>query len=323
MSLEINFTIVLCLLLILISFFFKLGLVPFHQWLPDIYEGASHQVTAYLAIVTKLPIVVVLINVLSGPFYKYFDIMTFPLLILGCFSMLLGTFAALFQNNLKRILAYSSLNHFGLIASTIGCLTNINIQIIFLYLISYTINMIGIFSIILDTIYLKYKATNEYLKKKNKKENLIISELSNKFNKNSYLGITLAILFLSSAGIPPFGGFFVKFFVIQTLMSQGAYLPCVCIILTSLISAFYYIRLVAYTFFYDSLIFKFDYYPKDIQKMLHSNAILSYQHFNNYESLLTYNISRTNSWSTASMCAFNLLIPYLLISNSMWELILF
>lgn len=304
-----HYMVLLCILLILISFFFKLGLVPFHQWLPDVYEGSANHVTSFLSTVTKLPIVIIFITLISGPFMLYSDKLKFPFLFIGCLSMLFGTSAALFQNNLKRILAYSSLNHFGLILCILPNSSSVNIQFIMLYLLIYIINMIGIFSIILTTIPLKEKNSNEYLEEKNKKDSMDLSELSNKFNKNPYLGSVLALFFLSSAGIPPLGGFFSKYFILQSFVNQGLYIPSACIILASLMGTFYYIRLVAFCFFYDTSIFKVFFTPFNTAYKNRTPTSISPK----YESLLTYRLSRINTILAVFMSILNLIIPIYII----------
>lgn len=305
-----HYMILVCVLLLFISFFFKLGLIPFHQWLPDVYEGSANPVTAYFSTVVKIPIVAVMITLISGPFMVFADDLKFPFLFIGCLSMLFGTCAAFFQNSLKRILAYSSLNHFGLIICVLPFPSAVNIQFIVLYLVIYAVNMIGIFAIILSTVPLKQKSTSEYLEDKNKKDDMDISELCNKFNKNPYIGGCLALFFLSSAGIPPLGGFFSKFFILQAFVNEGLYIPCACIIISSLIGTFYYIRLVSFCFFYDTFTFKF--YSNTMEdKVLNEEGNDIKMH--KYESLLAHRVTRTNSLIAAIMAFLNLIIPFYII----------
>jgi NADH-quinone oxidoreductase subunit N len=310
-----HYMILVCVLLLFISFLFKLGLIPFHQWLPDVYEGSADPVTAYFSTVVKIPIVTVIITLISGPFMIYSEDLKFPFLFIGCLSMLFGTCAAFFQNSLKRILAYSSLNHFGLIICILPNPSFVNVQFIAIYLLIYSINMIGIFSIILTTIPLKEKNTSEFKENQNKKNHMDISDLCNKSNKNPYVGACLAIFFLSSAGIPPLGGFFSKYFILQAFVNQGLYIPCACIVISSLISAFYYIRLVSFCFFYDNSTFKF--YSNTIEEE-NRNIVTKEEDestvtIHKYESLLGYRITRTNSVIAATMALLNLILPFYIV----------
>jgi NADH-quinone oxidoreductase subunit N len=313
-TIERQYIFLLCFLLIFISFCFKLGLVPFHQWLPDIYEGTAHHVTVYLATVTKIPILASFIILMASPFLYYSSLIKIPLLIVGCSSMLIGTFGALFQSNLKRILAYSSINHFGLILCVLSSVSIINIQIVIFYVLIYSINMLGIFSALLSTVYLKSKNKNEYLKDTNKNDIISISELTNKFDRNPYLAFCLIVFFLSSAGVPPFGGFFAKFFVIQTLITNGLYLPCIVIIISSLISAFYYIRLAGHCFFTNLPSYSFNkiYAFKPLIESDNKEDTLLLLH--KFDSLITYRISRVNSLFVVLMMLLNFYIPYALVN---------
>jgi NADH-quinone oxidoreductase subunit N len=313
-TIERQYILLLCFLLIFVSFCFKLGLFPFHQWLPDIYEGTAHHVTVYLATVTKIPILASFIILMAGPFLYYSSLFQIPLLIIGCSSMIIGTFGALFQSNLKRILAYSSINHFGLILCVLSNVSIINIQIVLFYILMYSINMLGIFSILLSTVYLKSKNKNEYLKNTNKNDIINISQLRNKFDRNPYLAFCLAVFFLSSAGLPPFGGFFAKFFVIQMLITNGLYLPCIFIVISSLVSAFYYIRLAGYCFFTNLPVYSFNkiyaFKPLIEPDNKESNLLLLHK----FDSLLTYRISRANSLFAVFMVLLNFYIPYTLVN---------
>jgi NADH-quinone oxidoreductase subunit N len=287
--------------------------VPFHQWLPDIYEGSSHHVTLFLAVVTKLPVLGSLIILMLSPFVYYSAIVKIPFLMVGCSSMIIGSFGALFQNNLKRILAYSSMNHFGLVFCVLSDVSIINIQIVLFYLLIYSINTLGIFSILLSTVYLKSKNKNEYLKDTNKNDVVTVSELTNKFNNNPYLIFCLVVFFLSSAGIPPFGGFFAKFFVLQTLITKGLYVPCVFIIISSLVSAFYYIRLSGQCIFPALPSYSFN-KVYAFKPLIDSNKENNLLLLHKFDSKLTYRISRVNSLFMVTMMMLNFYIPYLVVN---------
>lgn len=229
-------------LFILISFFFKLSIAPFHFWTPDIYVGVLYPITAYFTIFPKyiigaflLKFYIYVINV--GNINNLF-------LFLSVLSIFIGTIGGLNQSNIKRLLAYSTISNAGFIVLLIYFGTPLSSQIFHVYVLTYIIANLGLFTSLI---------------------NLNISNmlgLKNIFTLNPLGGIFLAIPILSLAGLPPFIGFMAKFLSIFVLLSKNWFVVATVILLLSVLSLFYYLRLVHYIFFYSNNSSKF--VPQDL-----------------------------------------------------------
>ena len=230
--LNIGFILILC------GLFFKIAVVPFHMWAPDVYEGSPTSITAYFTTVPKIGAIGFLIKFLNIPFENYSDAWFQILYLISIASMVLGSVAAVNQNNIKRLLAYSSISHMGFIL--IGILTDnqIGIKSVQLYLSIYMLNVLGIFTCILC---LKNKINGYFL------EN--IKSFSGLSKKNSFLAFSFAILLFSLAGLPPLSGFFAKLYILIAAVESKLYLLAIMAVLTSIISAFYYLKIVKTIFF--------------------------------------------------------------------------
>jgi len=220
------------LLFILISFFFKLSIAPFHFWTPDIYVGVLYPITAYFTIFPKFIISAFLLK-----FYVYVinvGNINNLFLFLSVLSIFIGTIGGLNQSNIKRLLAYSTISNAGFLMIIIYFGTPLSSQIFFIYILTYIVANIGLFTSLI---------------------NLNISNmlgLKNIFTLNPLYGIFLAIPILSLAGLPPFIGFMAKFLSIFVLLSKQWFTTSVIILLLSVLSLFYYLRLVHYIFFYSN-----------------------------------------------------------------------
>lgn len=222
----------------LISIFLKLGVVPFHIWVPDVYEGVFLIVLSFLAIFPKivmLSIFVKFILVFQSIWILPFH---FFLIICSTLSILLGNIGGLYQIKLKRLFAYSTISNMGFILLGISLFNYIGIFSSFFYLIFYIILLITFFSLLFC---LKRNKTFLEIKK--------ISELSNLFLINPTLSLIFALTLFSFAGIPPLSGFFIKMFLFFSLLSKNLIFLSIFIIILSAISAFYYIRLIKLMFF--------------------------------------------------------------------------
>lgn len=211
-------------ILITVSLLFKLSVAPFHMWAPDVYEGAPTIITALLSTVPKIGIFSILVQI--GPIINV-------VLICAIFSIICGSIGALNQTKIKRLLAYSGIGHMGfvLFGVAIGSLESIQASLI--YMIIYVVMSICSFSIILSL-----KLT----------KNLIV-EVSGVSRENPVIALTLALTFLSIAGIPPLAGFLSKWLILLAGMSNGYYLICILIVLSSVIAGVYYVRLVQIIYF--------------------------------------------------------------------------
>ncbi len=243
---------VFAMVFILVGLAFKVSAVPFHMWTPDVYEGAPTSITNYFAVVPKVAGLAVLIKFMFIPFSNILAEWQTIIIFISIASMILGAVAAIGQKNIKRLLAYSSIGHVGyaLAGVATGVISGYESSIV--YISIYVIMNIGAFS----CLYL-LKKDNEY------KEN--ISDLSGISKKHPVLAISFLVILFSLAGIPPLGGFFAKFYVFTAVIEQKMYALAIIGLLTTVISAFYYLRIIKTIYFDDSII-TFDYTKNIIAK---------------------------------------------------------
>jgi len=232
---------IFAMVFILVGLAFKVSAVPFHMWTPDVYEGAPTSITSYFAAVPKVAGLAVLIKFMFIPFANILLEWQTIMIFISIASMILGAVAAIGQKNIKRLLAYSSIGHVGyaLAGVATGAITGYKSSIV--YIAIYVIMNIGIFS----CLYL-LKKDGEY------KEN--ISDLSGISKKSPLLAISFLIILFSLAGIPPLGGFFAKFYIFTAVLEQQMYTLAIIGLLTTVISAFYYLRIIKTIYFDDSVI---------------------------------------------------------------------
>ena len=231
---------VFAMVFILVGSAFKISAVPFHMWTPDVYEGAPTSITSYFAVVPKVAGLAVLIKFMFIPFSNILAEWQTIMIFISIASMILGAVAAIGQKNLKRLLAYSSIGHVGyaLAGVATGVVSGYESSII--YTVIYVIMNIGAFS----CLYL-LKKEGEY------KEN--ISDLSGMSKKHPILGISFLVILFSLAGIPPLGGFFAKFYIFTSVIEQKMYALAIIGLLTTVISAFYYLRIIKTIYFDDNV----------------------------------------------------------------------
>lgn len=221
---------------VLSGILFKIGAAPFHFWLPDVYEGAPNNVTAFFAIVPKIAFVGLLIRFIFDIFVEISFFLENFFYIIALLSMLIGCLTALQQKKIKRLLAYSSISHIGFIM--IGFASNLvdNIPFILLYIIVYIIMSINLW-----TSYLSLNINHKPIK--------YLSELSNLFKINPLLALIIVLNILSLAGIPPLAGFFSKLFIFFSSI-KGSFIDLIFFaIIISIISSFYYLRIVKIIYF--------------------------------------------------------------------------
>ncbi|MDC0161954.1 NADH-quinone oxidoreductase subunit NuoN, partial [bacterium] len=188
------------LVFVLVGLAFKISAVPFHMWTPDVYEGAPTSITAFFAIVPKLAATALIFRFCLEPFKNFYFEWTQVIFFLSVASMFLGAIAAIAQKNIKRLLAYSSIGHVGYVLIALVAASDQGLKSASIYMFIYIVMNIAVFSIILSL-----KKSDSYV------EN--ISELSGLSKSNPVVSVSLAIIMLSMAGIPPFIGFFGKFYV--------------------------------------------------------------------------------------------------------------
>lgn len=246
------------LIFILISLFFKLALAPFHLWSPDIYEGSPTASTFLFAVVPKLGIFVFLLRICYSSFFVFIDSWRYLMVIISVLSIAVGSFAGLEQRKFKSLLAYSSISHMGylLISFSTGAIEGVHM--LFTYLIVYMSSGICVWSIFVLT-----RLKNNYFKKQNKDlADIVLLHKSNKM-----LAVILSVSLLSIAGLPPMIGFIVKFGIFLATIQNSMYFVALLSIIFSVISTFYYIRMVKILYFENVLVGKL-YYPIKTQKII-------------------------------------------------------
>jgi NADH-quinone oxidoreductase subunit N len=216
--------------LVVIGFGFKIAVVPFHMWTPDVYQGAPTPVTAFFSIGPKAVGFVVLLRI----FYPYFEQaldsqLIFSLLwIVAVLTMIIGNLIALRQTNVKRILAYSSIAHAGYLM--VAILASDRESLVF-YLTVYLFMNIGAFASVIAL----GRKDHEYLE---------LEDYRGIGFQYPWIGATFSVFLISLAGFPPTGGFLAKFYVFSAAVRQGLVSLVIIAVLASLVSVFYYLRIV-------------------------------------------------------------------------------
>ena len=217
---------------------FKMTVVPFHMWVPDTYEGSPTPVAAYFSVVSKTAGLVVLIRVLAalGPGFAALNMdWTLVLSVLSALTMIVGTVIGVVQTNVKRLLAYSSIAHVGYILIGVCAGTKAGTESIVIYLFAYLFMSIGSFSVVTAVS----RATGG--------EDL--SSFVGLNRRSPVLAAAMAVFLLSQAGIPPLAGFIGKFFIFAVAIKEQLYALAVIGVLTSVISLFYYAKILKAMYF--------------------------------------------------------------------------
>ena len=237
-----NIGAIFAMVFILVGLAFKISAVPFHMWTPDVYEGSPTSITSFFAVVPKVAGLAVLIKFMFVPFSNILLEWQTIIIFISIASMILGAVAAIGQKNLKRLLAYSSIGHMGyaLAGVATGAITGYKSSIV--YITIYVVMNIGAFS----CLYLM-KKDGEY------KEN--ISDLSGVSKKHPLLALSFLIILFSLAGIPPLGGFFAKFYIFSAVLEQKMYALAIIGLLTTVISAVYYLKIIKTIYFDENKLF--------------------------------------------------------------------
>ena len=215
---------------------FKVSAVPFHMWTPDVYEGAPTPVTAFFAAAPKIAAIALLIRVLMGPMHELIGDWQQIIIAISIMSMALGAFAAIGQKNIKRLMAYSSIAHVGYALVGLATGSADGVRGVIVYMSIYMMMTLGTFACILAM---------------RRKDRMIeqIDDLAGLSKSNPLMALALLIFMFSMAGIPPLAGFFGKLYVFLAAIESGLIGLAVIGVLTSVVGAFYYIRIVKVMYF--------------------------------------------------------------------------
>ncbi len=235
-----NVGVIVGVVFVISGFAFKVSAVPFHMWTPDVYEGAPTPVTAFFSVAPKIAAMCLFLRVLVGPFddllFQWRQVLT----VICVASMLWGAVAAIAQTNIKRLMAYSSIGHVGYALIGLVAATPEGARGMIYYMLIYLFMNVGTFAVILAM-----RVKDRYVEG--------IDDLSGLSKTNPAIALALTILMFSMAGIPPLAGFFGKYFVFMAAIDAGLIPLAVIGVLSSVIGAYYYLRLIKIMYFDDSV----------------------------------------------------------------------
>ena len=248
------------LTLILFSLFIKLAVAPFHLWSLDVYEGSPTISTFFFAVVTKLSFFVFLVRIsciVTTIYYQ--DFWNFYVIIIGFFSVFVGSFGGLRQKKLKTLLAYSSVSHMGYSLLAFSASSVVGLEMLIFYLVIYMLAGLAIWFIVIS---LRLN-TKLYFNKLNKE----LGDLILLRKTNPALAFSFALIMFSIAGIPPLVGFLAKLGVFLSILNAQYFLVALFTIICSVVSTFYYIRIIKILYFENFLTGKL-YYPITTNKII-------------------------------------------------------
>ena len=232
------------LVFVLAGLAFKVSAAPFHMWTPDVYEGAPTPVTSFFAVAPKIAAMALLVRVMFGPFGEMSEQWRQVVAFIALASMFIGSFAAIAQNNIKRLMAYSSIGHVGFMLVGVAAGSADGVQGVLVYLAIYLSMNVGVFAVILS-MRLKGRLVEG------------IDDLAGLGKTNPAMAAAMMVLMFSMAGIPPMAGFIGKFYVFKAAVDAGLITLAVIGVITSVVSAYYYLRIIKVMYF-DEAVESFD-----------------------------------------------------------------
>ncbi|MFO8058366.1 MAG: NADH-quinone oxidoreductase subunit N [bacterium] len=253
-----HMTVVIGIFLFLVGLLFKVAAVPFHMWTPDVYEGAPTPITAFMATAVKAAAFAALVRVGITAFRPlwWFDFLYYSLWVIAVLTMTLGNFVAIAQKNLKRMLAYSSIAHAGYLLVGVTAIVAVgpirdffgddkmmnivkaNTTSVIFYVLVYTLMNLGAFGVIVALC-------------REKEGGETLSDFAGLARKRPGMAAAMAVFMFSLTGIPPLAGFAGKFFIFQSAIKSQLYVLAVIGMLNSVVSAYYYLRVVVVMYMTD------------------------------------------------------------------------
>jgi len=226
------------MLLLATGFLFKIGVVPFHNWAPDVYQGAPTPITAFMSAGPKAAALAAFLRAFILGLSGMQDDWTSLLWVLAVLTMTLGNFVAIYQTNLKRMLAYSSIAHAGYALVGMVAANAIGVSGILFYMLAYTFMNLGAFAVLA-------------LAGKKGEDNLTLEGFAGFGLKRPFLGVAMCIFLLSLMGIPPTAGFAGKFYIFAGAVKADYIWLAIIGVLNSAVSLYYYLRVIVYMYFRD------------------------------------------------------------------------
>jgi NADH-quinone oxidoreductase subunit N len=253
--------LVVGIVFVLVGLAFKVSAVPFHMWTPDVYEGAPTPVTVFFATAPKVAAMSLLLRVMGTSFASLIGAWQTLVVIVSIASMVLGALAAIGQTNIKRLMAYSSIGHMGyaLIGLAVGNAAGIRGTLV--YMVAYVFMTAGTFGCIL-AMRRRGRSVEQ------------ISDLAGLASNDAGLALALAVFMFSLAGIPLMSGFFAKLYIFFAAVQAGLFALAVIGVLTSVVGAFYYIRVIKVMYF-DAPAEKFDSRPASLSFVVGATGLFT------------------------------------------------
>jgi len=221
---------------LIVGISFKFGAVPFHMWLPDVYQGARTPVTLYIASAPKLAALAFTLRVLVDGLGGLHDVWADMIMVVAVLSLLVGNVIAIAQTNIKRMLGYSTIAHVGFILLAVFCGTDKGNAAALFYTLTYIVAAAGAFGIVILLSRRGFEAHN-------------LSDFKGLNARSPWFALMMMFLMFSMAGVPPFIGFFGKLNVIDAVLSSGYTGLAILMVLASVVGAFYYLRVIWYMYF--------------------------------------------------------------------------
>ena len=233
------FGLVIGLVMVLAALAFKVSAVPFHMWTPDVYEGAPTPGTAFFASAPKVAALGLLARVAAGPFGDMADQWQQVIILCSLASMILGALAAIGQKNIKRLMAYSSIGHVGYALMGLAVGSELGMRALLVYIAIYLFTNVGAFAVLVAL-----RRNGQSLEK--------VDDLAGLGRTDPAMALAMTLFMFSMAGIPPLAGFFGKYFVIGAAIQGGFITLAVVGVLSSAVSAYYYLRVIKVMYFDNS-----------------------------------------------------------------------
>ncbi len=218
------------ILMMIVGLAFKISAVPFHFWAPDVYEGAPTSVTAFMSTIVKIAAFAAFFRLFatsfSGVYAEWVDVIQ----VITVLTLLVSNITAVYQHSVKRMLAYSSVAHAGYLLISLVALNTISASSILYYVAAYALATLAAFTVLLNV--------------ESEDENAVVDSFNGLAKRNPYLAFCMAIGMLSLAGIPPFAGFFGKYYLFTVAFESGYVGLVLLAVFTSLIGIYYYFRII-------------------------------------------------------------------------------
>jgi len=233
---EVPIGVIVGLVFLTAGLAFKVSAVPFHMWTPDVYEGAPTPVTAFFSVAPKIAAFALFLRVMFEPFGNLLDQWQQIVIFISIASMALGAFAAIAQTNIKRLMAYSSIGHVGYALIGLAAGSEAGVRGVLIYMAIYLAMNVGTFGCILAM---------------RRQGRMVegISDLAGLSRSHPMMALVMGVFMFSMAGVPPLAGFFGKLYVFLAAIEAQLYGLAVFGVLTSVVSAFYYLRIVKIMYF--------------------------------------------------------------------------